>query len=102
MALSAPTLTTSGARKSSMQDSNLTTSLRPRLVTIASFTGNILGAWPSVPNIPVARSCVRAPTASSATASLNELLVFGTTTTTCDSAIGRSVDPKLKYGWPKA
>ena len=67
-----------------------------------TWTGTIRAPWPNVPPIPEERSCWIAPTVDVAVANLNELLRFGTTTTTEDSDIGIAVAPRLRNGWPNA
>src|SRR5215472_14485859 len=65
---------------------------------IVSDTGIIFDCAPRRPAIPVLRSCLKAPTTSSGTASLNEFWTFGKSVMTYPCDIGRSVEPAPRFG----
>src|SRR3989304_8862066 len=61
-----------------------------------TLTGIIFDVAPSVPLIPVDRSCWNAPTTFIGTASLNELCRFGRSEMTYPADMGTSVGPAVK------
>src|SRR5262245_24968397 len=93
----------SGAvRKRSAATSNLYLLVEFRLERSVKFTGIIFEVEPSVPAIPVDRSCWKEPTTFIGTASLNEFCRFGNSEMTKPADIGTSVGPAVRLGWPKA
>src|SRR5438270_8334821 len=57
---------------------------------------------PTVPMMPVERSCWNEPTTVPVFANLNELARLGITVTISDLAIGKLTSPISRNGWPNA
>src|SRR5439155_27359598 len=66
------------------------------------LTGIIFEVAPTVPAIPVERSCWKEPTTSNGTASLNEFCRLGNSEITYPADIGTSVGPAIRFGCPNA
>src|SRR2546427_1106614 len=64
--------------------------------------GTIFARVVNVPRIPVERSCVTDPKTGPVSANLNDRYTEGSTVRTCAWAIGISIGPIERKGWPKA